>query len=198
MMTSRKQKRPLQAGRIDCVMLAAGVSSRMEKWKLPLPCKGSTVIECSVLNALEVCSRVILVVGYRAGELETLFSDISSVEVVFNDQYKKDMFCSVKLGVSLVRTERFFIAMGDMPMVDPSVYRSLLQYQELPAVIPKYKGKSGHPLFLSRRVAECIIKSQENMTLRDVLFNFPTLAVPVECKHILSDIDNLEDYKRLM
>ena len=184
--------------RIDCVMLAAGVSSRMGKWKMTLPCKGSTIIECSVGNALQVCSRVILVTGYRVKELEQLFHDWKQVELVYNAQYEKAMFSSVKLGVSLIRTKRFFLALGDMPLVDQAVYERLLSFPQAPAVIPKYRGKKGHPILLSCDVVKCIAKLEETRTLKDVLARFPTLTVPVENKHILNDIDNPKDYKNII
>jgi len=183
---------------IDCVMLAAGVSSRMGKWKMTLPCKGSTIIECSVSNALKVCSRVILVTGYRVKELEQLFHDWEQVELAYNAQYEKAMFSSVKLGVSLIRTKRFFFALGDMPLVDQAVYERLLSFPQATAVIPKYRGKKGHPILLSWDVVKCIAELEETRTLRDVLARFPTLAVPVENSHILNDIDNPKDYKNII
>ena len=177
-------------------MLAAGKSSRMEKWKMTLPCKDSTVIECSVRNALEVCSRVILVVGYRAGELEAIFHEWDSVEVVLNPLYEKGMFSSVKKGTTLVNTEKFFISLGDMPLVGPAIYRTLLLCPQVEAVIPKYRGKKGHPLLLSGEVARCIAEFDDTKTLREVLAEFPGLTVPVEDNHILLDIDIKEDYKK--
>ena len=181
--------------KIDCVMLAAGESSRMEKWKLMLPCRGSTIIEGSVRNALEVSSRVILVAGFRGEELARLFSRQDRVEVVFNPGYKKGMFSSIKRGASLVRSGRFFLALGDMPLVDPAVFRALLPYADIEVVIPKYKGKKGHPLLLSRKALQTIAGLEETKTMRDVLAGFPTLTVPVEDSHILHDIDDREDYR---
>ncbi len=183
------------AVRIDCVMLAAGMSSRMKKWKMALPCKDATVIECSVRNALNVCSRVILVAGHRAGELEQLFQGWKRVELILNPRYREDMFTSVKIGAAHVKTKRFFLALGDMPMVEPTVYRALLKYTYAEAVIPKYRGKKGHPLLLAQGVAKYITEFKEKGSLRDVLALFPTLTVPLETDHILCDIDNQEDYK---
>lgn len=179
---------------IDCVMLAAGESRRMGEWKLKLPIEGSTVIECSIGNALTVCSRIILITGYRAGELRELFGKRDDVTIVYNPGYKKPMFSSIKLGVSAVVTERFFIALGDMPLVDRSVYETLLRFKHIPVVIPKYKGKKGHPLLLSKELVEPISQFNEKSTLRDVLAIYPTLAVPVDCRHVLVDIDDSQDY----
>ena len=35
----------------DCVMLAAGGSTRTGAWKMTLPCMDATIIECPVRNA---------------------------------------------------------------------------------------------------------------------------------------------------
>ncbi len=55
--------------RLDCVMPAAGLSSRMGDWKLMLPYQQYTILDASIENALSFCRRVILVVGYRGAEL---------------------------------------------------------------------------------------------------------------------------------
>jgi molybdenum cofactor cytidylyltransferase len=179
----------------DCLMLAAGESRRMGKWKLTLPFKGSTVIQCSVKNALSVCRRVILVIGHRAEELESLFGKRKDIKLINNPEYRKPMFSSIKIGAPHVKTNRFFVALGDMPLVDSAVYEALLSYSQSPVVIPKYMGKKGHPLLLSNKLIKTIIQFDEKKTLRDVLADYPTLAVPVENRHILIDLDNPEDYK---
>lgn len=176
-------------------MLAAGRSSRMERWKMTLPCADSTVIERSVGAALEVCRRVILVSGYRAEELKTLFQGRDRLELVVNPDYEDGMFCSVQCGCVQVRTPRFFLALGDMPLVRPEVYRILLRFPEIEAIIPKYRGKKGHPLLLSAEVARAVGSFERSGTLREVLAAFPALTVPVDDDHILHDIDTTEDYR---
>jgi molybdenum cofactor cytidylyltransferase len=179
----------------DCVMLAAGESSRMGESKLLLPFGGKTLIECSVDGALGACGRVILVTGHEAKELEKLFSGRSAVELVHNPEYRKGMFTSIQVGVEQVQSERFFIALGDMPLVGKGLYRELLRYRDVPAVIPKYRGKKGHPVLLSKRVKDIIAKLGTDKTLRDALAKVETLAVPVKNRYILLDIDEQQDYK---
>lgn len=178
-------------------MLAAGESQRMGKGKLLLPLGGKTLIECSVEGALGTCSRVILVTGHEAGVLEKLFSGRASVELTYHPGYEKGMFTSIKAGVAHVRTERFFVALGDMPLVGKDVYEKLLSYRNVPAVIPKYRGKKGHPVLLTREVGEIISELGPDSTLRDALARVPTLAVPVEDRYILLDVDERGDYEKL-
>jgi molybdenum cofactor cytidylyltransferase len=183
-------------------MLAAGASSRMDQWKMTLPFGTGTVIEASVRAALEVCGRVILVIGFRAEELIELFSGRERVLPVVNEHYTEGMFSSIRRGVEKVRSERFYLSLGDMPRVGAEVYRALAARPAVDAVVPKYRGKKGHPLLLSAAVARAVLSrgaegGGPKQTLRDVLAELPTLTVPVDDPHILHDIDTAEDYRAL-
>ncbi len=182
----------------DCIILAAGVSARMGIWKLTMPFMDSTIVEHSVNNALKACSRVIIVGGYRFGELKNLFSGYKDVMVVENKLYKRGMFSSVKAAVPFVETERFFISLGDMPMIAPEVYSYLNNFTEIDVVIPQYRGKKGHPLFLSSKVVKRILQFSDESTMRDVLQEFYNLLIPVGNEYILHDIDTAEEYKTFL
>jgi molybdenum cofactor cytidylyltransferase len=186
----------------DCVMLAAGASSRMDQWKMTLPFGRGTVIEASVRAAMEVCGRVILVTGYRAEELIELFRGRERLLPVVNEHYTEGMFSSIRRGVGEVRSKRFYLSLGDMPRVGAEVYRVLAAQPAVDAVIPKYRGKKGHPLLLSTAVARAVLCAGAGgggaePTLRDVLAELSTLTVPVNDPHILHDIDTAEDYDAL-
>ena len=201
----------------------------MKAWKMTLPCRESTIVECSVQNALESCSRVILVSGYRGDELARLFAGRDRVLVVHNSDYELGMFSSVQCGLTRVNTGRFFLALGDMPLVAAAVYKILLEYgsfdhslpggRDAPAdrnlpddhsvsgshsapagrihgIIPKYRGKKGHPLLLSAEVARRIVAFDREKSMREVLALYPILTVPVDCEEVLHDIDDAEDYRR--
>ncbi len=182
----------------DTLVLAAGVSSRMGEWKLALPLKGKTVIEWSVSNALRSSRRVILVSGYRAGELKELFKDYSRVEVVFNEDYRKGMFSSIKCGVQYVRTDRFFIALGDMPLISPSIFNTIANYgfaDYIDVIRPQYMGKKGHPVLLSRKLCARILAMDDTSTMGDILKDYLNLYVPVDDPSVIRDIDSKEDYE---
>jgi molybdenum cofactor cytidylyltransferase len=185
-------------GSLDCVLLAAGRSSRTTEWKMLLPCGGATVLEASVDTALAVCARAVVVAGFRAAELVRLFRGRERVEVVVNPRYEEGMFSSVCRGAAAVRTPRFFLALGDMPLVSAETYRVLLAAPAVDAVIPKHLGKKGHPLLLSGGVARAVATAPPGASLRDVLASVATLLVPVEDPHVLHDIDTDEDFRTLL
>ena len=178
---------------VECVMLAAGRSTRMDGWKMTLPWGESTIVEHSLRAALDVCSRVVLVAGFRA-------------EVMNNERYEEGMFSSVQGGVRSIGNGSFFLALGDMPGVSGDIYRTLLGWDRrlvsifrgtAHAVIPKYRGKKGHPLLLSPEVKTRILDTDISRTLRDVMAEVPTVIVPVDDHGILHDIDTPADYQSL-
>lgn len=187
---------------LECIMLAAGGSTRMKAWKLTLPLGGSTLAERSVDTALEVCARVVLVAGYRAEELARRFRGRPGVTVVVNPDFQRGMLSSVQVGCRAVRGPHFFVALADMPLVSPDTYRllarsALVDHPGVPAVVPQYRGKKGHPLLLTAPVRQRILETSPEKTLRDVLQSFPTLVVPADDPHVLHDVDTPEDYRSL-
>ncbi len=181
---------------LDCVLLAAGLSSRMKTWKMLLPYKSSTVVQASVRNALSVCSRVILVTGFRGSELAELFRHERRVLPVYNETYASGMFSSVRCGVACVESRDFFFSLGDMPAIAPETYRVLFGQKYCDAAIPLYGGSKGHPVFFRGPAKDAILRADEHTTLRDVLSTLSVTTVSVDDPGILYDIDTENDYEQ--
>jgi len=182
----------------DCVLLAAGLSSRTTDWKMLLPWGEVTMVEASVAAAFPSCARVIVVAGHRSAELVSLFRGRQRVQVAVNPRFEQGMLSSVACGAAEVRTPRFFLALADMPLVSPETYRLLLEAPAVDTVIPKFRGKKGHPLLLTAAVAGAVAAAAPGQTLRDVLAGFSTLLLPVEDPHVLHDVDTDRDYGDLL
>jgi len=190
------------AEKADCVVIAAGESRRMGSWKLLLPLDpgrdaSDTVAAAAVRGALEACARVIVVVGYRGGELRRLFRGWKRVECTSNPGYARGMFSSIKAGMRRVETERCFLALADMPLVSPGTYRQMLAAPAVDCVVPMYRGKRGHPVLMSSAVRRAVLEAEDEAILRDILTAFPTLALRVEDRHILTDLDTPADLQKL-
>ena len=178
----------------DCVILAAGLSTRMGRWKMVLPYGDSTVIETAAAHALSAVRRVILVTGFRADEIEAVFAGNPEVITCRNDEYRRGMFSSVRTGAAAVTSERFFLFPGDMPGIAPGTYTQLLRAEGAPVVLPEYGGKSGHPVLLAGSVGKAILNEPSDSNLKRVLERFPSVRVPVKDENILNDIDTPKDY----
>lgn len=183
---------------IDCIILAAGMSSRMSEWKMLLPFDGKSIIETCVENALVVCKKVIVVVGYRSSEIRQIFRYTEGIIIIENTDYKKGMFTSVQTGMSAVKTDYFFISHGDLPLIPPNVYSVLSVYKGSKAVFPVHNGKRGHPVLLPKTIIERVLGEKEDSSMKELLSKYPTQQVGVNTSGIYSDIDTDEDYTNLI
>ncbi len=93
------------------------------------------------------------------------------------------MFDSLRLGLGRLLGDGPWTAVVvlpvDHPLVAPETVRALGEVKA-PAGIPSYRGKRGHPIALSRAVAEAIAGGTlEGPTLREVLRSVGAADVPV-------------------
>ena len=184
-------------GQFDCVIPAAGESKRMGSWKLLLPFRGRTIVEWSVRNALDSCGRVILVTGYRGAELEALFGSWEGVELVENPGWEHGMFSSIRAGAVRVTSERFFVALADMPLIRPELYRELSGQEGGDAVRPTYEGQKGHPVLLVRDLIHKILSLDDSRSMADVLRAVRLIELPVDDRFVVCDLDTPSDYEEL-
>jgi molybdenum cofactor cytidylyltransferase len=182
----------------ECVMLAAGLSSRMGKWKMTMPWGEGTILDSGLASALAFCDRVVLVTGFRGDELAAYYQDHPAIDVVFNPDYRAGMFSSIQCGVSHLRSTRFFLALGDMPEVTPEVYRQLWACRdEETCVLPVYEQGKGHPVLLPQRAMELISNATEGTTLRDIIGRMAMRVVPVDAQGIHWDVDTPLQYQQV-
>ena len=177
----------------------------MGEWKPLLPLKGSTLIETVVSTALKACARVILVTGYRGGELADIFRGERRVKIVQNPGWEDGMFSSIKAGVHEIDTPRFFIVPGDMPFLSLDIYRALMtahtdardKVPATEAVIPEYNGRRGHPVLVDGGVIGRVIGAgPATRSMREILAQVHCELMPWKDDTILKDIDTPTEYRR--
>lgn len=181
-----------------CIMLAAGLSSRMGKWKMMMPWGEGTLLDSALDGALAFCDRVILVTGFRGDELAACYQDHPAIKVVYNPDYRAGMFSSVQCGVSHLGAQRFFLALGDMPEVTPDVYRALWACSGPDTCfIPACERGKGHPVLLPQRAIGLIGNAPAGSTLREVIKQMETRVVPVSEQGIHWDVDTPAQYQQI-
>ncbi len=184
--------------RADCIVAAAGRSTRMGEWKLLLPFRGSTIIQAAVDAALPVSRRVLLVTGHRAAELARLFAGTPRVVIVENPDWQLGMFSSIQRAARDVDTDRFFITLGDKPLVTADVYRALLAVEPADAVFAAFGGMKGHPVLCGPRVREAILKADPaSGSMKELVSRLVVREVPWRDDSVLADIDTPEQYMAL-
>ena len=108
-----------------CIIPAAGLSSRMGCWKGELKTRdGISFIENAVSTAQMVCSKVIVVGGYRFTDLEALLARFSGIHILYNPDFKRGMLSSIQKGLEAVYND-FFVFPMDMPLIGDDVFFNL-------------------------------------------------------------------------
>lgn len=181
---------------IEGIVLAAGLSKRAGIFKMELMLQNKTMIEQSIQGMYNICSKIIVVGGYRIERIRKILKNYSKVKIVLNRNYKNGMFSSVKTGILHIKSDKFFLLPGDVPFVKKEVYKKMLSIQG-DIVIPSYKARKGHPVLIKSYLINEILAEPENSNLKRFINKKGYSLVEVEDKAILIDIDTLEDYNKL-
>ena len=195
--------------KINGIILAAGLSSRMEAFKPLLKLKGKTMIEHSVDSMFHAgVKQVIVVLGYRAEEVEALLRDQydrSRLVFIHNRKYAEtDMLTSIKIGISSLNTcDAFYLLPGDMPAIHTNTFlavKKALCRTHAMVAFPTIDGHRKHPPLISWKCIDTICKFDRTGGLREVWKQFENqiVTVPVEDVGCMIDADTKTDYNRLL
>ena len=141
------------------VIAAAGMSSRMGKFK-PMLSIGAISIAQRIVATFQQAgvSRIVVVTGYRAEELEWHLAR-SGVEFLYNENYADtQMFDSAVLGFKYLsgKCSNVLFTPVDIPLFTSTTVEALLN-SDAELACPVYAGKRGHPILLSSAVMESIL-----------------------------------------
>lgn len=189
---------------LGALVLAAGYSSRMGRFKPLLPFGRSSVIESAIeLLRQAGVGDIAAVVGYRAAELQPLLNRLG-VRCVLNPAYDRGMYSSVLAGFRSLPGDiaACFLLPGDMPGVQSGTIRLLADdyaIHQAPVTYPVAGGRRGHPPLIANTVFPAILDSDGAGGLKSVLaaYNSASREVEVEDSGIHLDLDTPEQYARL-
>lgn len=195
--------------KVNGLILAAGLSSRMGNFKPLMPVGDETLIERSIQSMLGGgVAHVTVVLGHRADQVEAVLRrrfPRQKVGIVHNMRYEStDMLSSVKIGVAaLPSCEAFFLLPGDMPAVDRETFlvvRSALQKTGAKLAFPTLAGWRKHPPLVSSECIPSILAFHGQGGLREVWRQYEgeTAEVAVDDTGCLLDTDTPDDYRRLL
>ncbi len=182
----------------DCIITAAGLSSRMGAWKMMLPYGSGTILDASLKNALAFCQRVILVVGHRGEELQARYGSRPDIVVVYNPDYRQGLGSSIRCALAASDADYLFISHGDLPCIPREVYQQLWQARGCEALFPTWQGEAGHPVLLPISIARELATAPAQESVRRWLQEHPHRMVPVDSPAILFDVDTPERYQALL
>jgi putative nucleotidyltransferase with HDIG domain len=190
--------------RVTAIVLAAGYSSRMGKFK-PLLSLGETTVLERVITLFRDAgiSDIRVVVGYRSEELLPLLGKMG-VPYIVNQNFRAGMFSSVVAGVKSLEesVDVFFVLPVDIPLIRPWTLHLLLQaYQGGKGKIihPCFQGKRGHPPLVSACLADQITVWRGRDGLKGALAQLEADAIQIEVpdENILLGMNTLDDYHQL-
>ncbi|MFY9151900.1 MAG: NTP transferase domain-containing protein [Prolixibacteraceae bacterium] len=188
---------------IDCLILAAGKSTRMGTQKLLLDYENSSIIKSIVTKSLNSnASQTYVVTGSHKHEIRNELEGLA-VEFVENERFEEGMLSSVQAGVSAIpeTTDGMLILLGDQPMVSTQLINRLItsfRKTEKCLIIPTFNGRRGHPVLISSKYKNQISSLNPEVGLRELFakYSHDILEVEAGTSEILNDIDTPEDYRR--
>lgn len=190
---------------LAAIIVAAGYSFRMKRFKPLLSLGGSTVLEQAVHSFQDSGIRDIrVVVGHRANELLPILEKLG-VQAIVNTDFSEGMFSSVCAGVKSLTPEvsGFFLLPVDNPIVNQQTLEKLQNTffsTEFGIIYPSYQGMRGHPPLISRRYVNEVQAWNQPGGMRALLeqYEHDALNVEVVDPGILLDMDTLEDYHKML
>ena len=194
----------MQEETICGLILAAGLSTRMQAFKPLMPFRGKTLIENSIDSVFSGgAERVVVVTGHRADELEKLLAQKYDDRVIFarnEDFAATDMLHSIRIGCrALPRCDAFFLLPGDMPVVRQETFRRIREHRDGVAgvIFPTLDGYRKHPPLVDYRLVPAIEAFNGEGGLRQLWKQHEELirTVPVDDTGVWVDLDTPEDYK---
>jgi molybdenum cofactor cytidylyltransferase len=194
----------MNARNFTAVILAAGLSSRMQDFKPLLHIGGETITDRVISVFLDNDIEVLLVTGWRQNEL---ISGIKhrNINIVENPDYANGMFSSIRAGVSRLSpdSQGFFVIPVDVPLVRTATIKYLLDTaitNPSRIIYPVFNGKHGHPTFIPSSIVPEIISWQKEGGLKALLDNHSEihLEARVADEFVLLDLDEPRDFTTLL
>ena len=187
------------------IILAAGLSSRMESNKVLLPWRdGKPIVRHVASQFVEASmSEVCVVTGRDAAQVRAAVDGLDVTCVHNSDYATGEMLSSVKVGLRALPAELdgCFIQPADMPAVPLDVIGQLASAHEAGwNLAPRYDGRRGHPVLLDRAYWGAMLALPADAKPRAVIEGARERLrlVDVDDEGVLLDIDTREAYERVL
>ena len=187
------------------VILAAGMSSRMNANKLLLPWRdGQPIVTHVVLKYVRLdIAPIIVVTGRDAAQVHAALAHLPVI-CRRNPDYKRgEILSSVKTGLAAMPAEAAasFIQPADMPCIPPAIIPLLAaRHQPGKNVAPRCAGQRGHPILLDRAFWPAMLDLPPDAMPRDVIQaqREHLRLIDTVDDGVLFDIDTRDAYERAL
>ncbi len=197
----------MQKNRIHGLMLSAGLSGRMGKFKPLLEYDNKSFVQNITEKLSGVCNYMIIVTGFNSELIKNHLqknlskANLQKVKSVLNENYKSGMFTSLKTGIlNCEDADWILYHFVDQPTLPLEFYTDFTEQIEdsYDWIQPVQGKKKGHPILLGKIMIKKIVEAPDNANLR-LISKAGINKKFWQCNYneIFDDIDNIEDYKNL-
>jgi molybdenum cofactor cytidylyltransferase len=188
--------------RVDGVILAAGLSTRMMRPKPMLPVGSDTFLERAAATLREAgCTRTHIVGNTAAPWLDRAAE--LDLDVVLNPDPESEQVDSLRLVLARLPDEVAAVVVLpiDLPLVSAETARAVVDAFHAtgaPLVLPFHNAVAGHPVLLARPLFDDVFTAPLEEGVRSLIMKHSASMheVTVTDPGILIDIDTPDDYWR--
>ena len=182
------------------LILAAGESRRMGTPKALLRYKDESFLDTLIGLFQARCAPVIVVLGASAQDVRA--ATTRAATFVENTHWQSGQTSSMQCGLRAVPPDcdGVLFTLVDHPSVALATLDALLAGNGRLLRVPRYQGKRGHPIWLSRDLVPEFLTLPETGAARDVVRSHvaETEFIDVDDPGIVADIDDPEAYRNLI
>ena len=187
------------------LIITAGHSSRMGKFKPLLQYEGKSFLQNIVTKLVSVCDEIVVVTGHNENLIETELNSSqnkNNILTVFNHKYKDGMFTSLQKGLEQSKNSDWVLYhFIDQPTLPNLFYYDFIEQidDSFDWIQPKYNGKNGHPILINSRIVNLITEAPHTTNLKEITNNSIITKKYWNCNYpeIHDDIDTIERYNKL-
>ncbi len=192
--------------RIDCFILAAGMSKRMgNQNKLLKKINNNTILNQTLNNHIESkINNINLILGHQKN-IVLEYVDQNKVFIIENNNFKSGMLSSIlKIDENISDdTKGVLISLADMPLVTSEDINKLInifnENNQKIICIPENKGKLGNPILLPKEIYKDLIKNKSKLSndkgLKKLILDKKYDYIRVSLSEgVTKDFDTIEDF----
>jgi len=188
---------------VGAIVLAAGLSTRMERPKPLLEIGSETFLERAIRVLREGGCRHIVAVLNGQEEETTRLAEAAGATVALNEDTASEQLDSVRIGLRALPPDWNAVAVlpVDVPLVSVQTVAQLVAAageEPAPLLLPFHNGVAGHPVVLTRTGASELLERDWDEGMRSLIMSHARdlREVRVDDPGILIDVDTPEDYWR--
>lgn len=192
----------LSEPKVAAVVLAAGGSQRMTGIKQNLPWKHTTLLGHTIGQLKGAVSKIYVVLGAEIEQIKA-HNDLSEVELITNDNWKRGMGVSIGMAMGhIIKSAKdydgFLIATCDQPMVEVNHYKKLINscidYNRI--VASYYNNRVGIPVVFGKKYRDQLLHLHGDTGAKSIIKNNLAHLVKLDAPEAIYDLDTFQEYQK--